>query len=62
MKLINSCIEKKTRRNEKWEKEHLVKERKIKRRVTRPAEDVGDILIIGANDIVRIVGLGELQN
>ena len=46
----------------KWEKEHQVKERKIKQLRIKLVEDAGDILIIEEKDIAHIVGLVGLQN
>ena len=41
----------------KWEKEHQVKERKIKQPPIKSVGDVGDILIIEGKNIAHIVGL-----
>jgi len=46
----------------KWEKEHQVKERKIKQPRIKLVDDAGDILIIEGNDIAHIVGLAGRQN
>lgn len=46
----------------KWEKEHQVKERKIKQQPIGPAEDAESTPIIVGNDIVRHVVLEEHQS
>jgi hypothetical protein len=45
-----------------WEKELQVKEKKIKQRLIKLAEDVEDIVIIDKRVFVLIVDLEELQN
>ena len=49
-------------RGYKWEREHQVRERKIKQLVIRLAEDVASIHITGKKDFVLLAGLEERQN
>jgi len=48
--------------HEKWEKEHQVKERKIKPHHIKPVDDVEDIHTIEESDIAHIVVLAGWQN